>query len=98
MGEMKSSPKTSDASCNSSLMLVAFRLGYLQATCNQILAKVAAMQPMSTEPPRSGRMKLLSKLRAWASDFLLLHKLFVAWRAVSIPAAGYTAARWLGLL
>jgi hypothetical protein len=46
-------------------------------------------------PPLYGPMK---KLRAWANDIHLAHKLFVAWRSVSLPAAGYTLARWLGWL
>jgi hypothetical protein len=78
-------------------MLVAFRLGYLQATCNQIKSMVAAMQAQQTAPP-SGPPSLLSKLRALVKDIELLHKLFVVWRFFAIPSAGYTLARWLGLL
>ncbi len=93
--------KTSDTSCNGSLMLVAFRLGYLQATCNQILTRVAAMQSQQTAPP-SGPKSLIGSLRAWAADFLLLHKVWSAWRAIRWPASigmwAAAGAKWLGWL
>ena len=65
-------------------------------TSRQVLEAIRTMGK-PTAPP-SGLMMKLSKARAWANDVLLLHKLFVAWRAVSLPAAGYTLARWLGWL
>lgn len=78
--------------------VIAFRLGYLQATCDQILALVTALQ---ADPKASGH-PILSHLRRWAGDVMLLHKLWVAWRTVSLPAGlaswGYIAARWLGWL
>jgi hypothetical protein len=70
--------KTSDTSCNSSLMLVAFRLGYLQATCNQILAKVAAMQAQPTAPPPPPGPSILKHIKT------VLDLLGVAYKALPV--------------
>lgn len=98
MAEYTPRMKTSDTSCNSSLMLVAFRLGYLQATCNQILAKVVAMQGQQTAPPPKSGLPILSRWRAWAADFVLLHKLLVTMRVVGWSGAALTLWAWLGWL
>lgn len=84
-------------------MLIAFRLGYIQATCNRILAKVdAAMQANSTAPPTpSGPMKSRwTKTKERLSEFVLLSKVLHALRNVPwglLTALGYGALKWLGL-
>lgn len=85
MAEHTHQTKTSDASCSSSLMLVAFRLGYLQATCNQILARVSAMSA-PTAPPPSGP-SLWTTAKEYLTGFVLLHKAWSAWRAISWPVS-----------
>lgn len=62
----------------------------------QVLEAIRSMGN-PTAPP-SGPPSILSKIRALAKDIELLHKLFVLWRFFAIPSAGYTLARWLGLL
>jgi hypothetical protein len=96
--------KTSDSSCNGSLMLVAFRLGYLQATCNQILAKVVAMQAQPTAPPPSDPETFWSRLKQRLDEFETLQR---AWRKSGeiyrsgpwglLGGLGYIAGRKLGL-
>jgi hypothetical protein len=89
-----------------SLQLAGYRQGQadIRATqdrhlvlTGQILEAIRSMGK-PTEPQPSGLMSILPKVRAWAKDILLVHKLFRLWRAISLPAAGYTLLRWLGLL
>jgi hypothetical protein len=94
--------KTSDSSCNGSLMVMAFRLGYLQATCNQILAKVVAMQAQPTAPPPPpGPPSPWTTMKDYAKDFVLLTKLWAALRSGPwgiLAWLGYGLLKWLGVL
>jgi hypothetical protein len=105
MVERERSTQNSNASWPTSNDVAMFRLGYLQATCdqtkatcNQILAKVVAMQAQPTAPPPGPAKTRWAKWRAWADDFLRLHKLFVAIRIVLLPSAAVTLWSWLGWL
>jgi hypothetical protein len=79
--------------------VIAFRLGYLQATCDRILAQVTAMQ---TAPPKmSGLPSWLANLQDWSKRIELVHKLYrvLVWsRVVLWPAYVIGGMRYLGWL
>lgn len=65
----------------------------------QVLEAVRTVTPAAPPLSSYGRMKSLwGSLKEVLSGFALLHKAYVAWRAVSLPAAGYTLAKFLGWL
>jgi hypothetical protein len=96
------SPRQSaDTSTAWQLMHLSWRLGFMQAKndlnharTQSMVKEVLAMQ-QRTEP--AGPLKTLAtKWRSWAADFVLLHKLLVAVRIVSLPTLAYTLWTWLG--
>lgn len=76
----------------------------IRASQDLLLVRTGQILEASRVPPAPplssyGRMKSLwDSLKEVLSGFALLHKAYVAWRAISLPAAGYTLARWAGWL
>jgi hypothetical protein len=109
MVERERSTQNSNASWPTSNDVAMFRLGYLQATCdqtkatcNQILAKVVAMQAQPTAPPPpSGPPSPWTTMKDYAKDFVLLTKLWAALRSGPwgiLAWLGYGLLKWLGVL
>lgn len=96
MGEYTSKTKTSDNSCSSSLMLVAFRLGFLQATCNQILAKVGAMQTPAA-PPSGPETSWLSRMKDHLDRFETLQRVWRKGREL-YKSGPWTFLGWCGYM
>ena len=71
-----------------------FRVGYLQSTCDQILARVTAQRSTAT-PSIWTRMHELSRKADLAHK---LYKVLVWSRLVSWPTYAYLGLRWLGWL
>lgn len=101
MVQPNSPKKTSgDSSLAWQIMHISFRLGYLQATANQILAAVTEQRTART-PRRSGRMrerfaKVTIHLR-WRD----LKELYARWRDGPWGLLGlglWGLAKWLGVL
>ena len=79
-----------------------FRLGYLQRTCDLILATVMARPTAAlttTEEP-SGQV-LWHRIRGWAADALLISKIIQLWRSGPWNMLGWLvffAGKWFGVL
>ncbi len=67
----------------------------------QYLAHLTATQTAPTPNP-SGAPTTWATLKEWLASFVLLHRVWSAWRAISWPVSlgvwGAAAAKWLGLL
>ena len=77
---------------------ISYQLGYLQATCDQILAELRSRN--LTHSPTYG-LTIFRRLREAYDHFERFHKIVSVMRAVRWGSLGWTvygSLRWLGLM
>ena len=88
-------PPSGDSSLSWQIMHISYKIGYLQRTCDQILAAVTA-RPTEPEATQSGLAAWWRRAKDALSNILLLYRAWRVWRAISWPVSAAIWAKLLG--